>query len=75
MLAGLVRKRQDLVSEWQHKDKLLIAAKSDPPGRRKVDVEKALADRLTTIDKQLATIDAQLANDFPDYAMWRAQHR
>ena len=32
-LAGLVRERQDLVSEWQAKDKLLIAAKSEPAGK------------------------------------------
>src|SRR5262245_44905220 len=29
-LAGLVRERQDLVSEWQAKDKQLIASKSQP---------------------------------------------
>ena len=34
-LAGLVRERQDLVSEWQAKDKLLIAAKSEAPAKRK----------------------------------------
>ena len=33
-LAALVRERQDLVSEWQAKDKLLIAAKSEEPAKR-----------------------------------------
>jgi hypothetical protein len=32
-LTGLVRERQDLVGEWQAKDKLLISAKSEPPGQ------------------------------------------
>jgi CHAT domain-containing protein len=66
-LAGLVRERQDLVSEWQVKDKLLIAAKSKLPAKRKADVETALAGRLTAIDARLAEIDRRLALDFPDY--------
>ena len=67
-LAGLVRERQDLVSEWQAKDKLLIAAKSEPPAKRKAEAEKVLADRLAAIDTRLAEIDRRLAQDFPDYA-------
>jgi CHAT domain-containing protein/tetratricopeptide (TPR) repeat protein len=67
-LAGLVRDRQDLVTEWQLKDKQLIVAKSDPPGRRKADIEKAMADRLTDIEIRLAEIDQRFAHDFPDYA-------
>ena len=66
-LAGLVRERQDLVSEWQVKDKLLIAAKSKLPAKRKADVETALADRLTAIDARFAEIDRRLALEFPDY--------
>ena len=67
-LGGLVRERQDLVSEWQAKDKQLIAAKSEAPAKRKADAEKALADRLAAIDTRLAEIDRRLAQDFPDYA-------
>jgi CHAT domain-containing protein/tetratricopeptide (TPR) repeat protein len=67
-LAGLVRERQDLVSEWQTKDKQLIAAKSEPPPKRKAEVEKALADRLAAIDIRLADIDQRLGEHFPDYA-------
>jgi len=67
-LAGLVRERQDLVSEWQTKDKLLIAAKSEPPVKRKADAEKTLADRLAAIDSRLAEIDRRFVLDFPDYA-------
>jgi CHAT domain-containing protein/tetratricopeptide (TPR) repeat protein len=67
-LAGVVRERQDLVSEWRVKDKLLFAAKSEPPAKRKVEAEKALADRLAAIDTRLAEISRRLAQDFPDYA-------
>jgi hypothetical protein len=45
-LAPLVRERQDLVAEWQVKDKQLIALKSELPAKRKPDAEKSLSDRL-----------------------------
>jgi tetratricopeptide (TPR) repeat protein/CHAT domain-containing protein len=67
-LAGLVRERQDLVGEWQAKDKLLIAAKSQEPSKRNAGAEKVLADRLGVIDARLAGIGRKLAKDFPDYA-------
>src|SRR5262245_12867347 len=67
-LSVLVRERQDLVGEWQAKDKQLIAAKSEPPAKRKAAAEKALSDRLAVIDTRLAAIGARLAKDFPDYA-------
>jgi CHAT domain-containing protein/tetratricopeptide (TPR) repeat protein len=67
-LAGLVRERQDLVGEWQAKDKLLVAAKSQEPARRNAGAEKGLADRLGAVDSRLADIGRKLAKDFPDYA-------
>jgi CHAT domain-containing protein len=67
-LAGIVRERQDLVSEWQLNDKLLIAAKSEEPLKRKPEAEKTLADRLAAIDARLGAINRKLAKDFPDYA-------
>jgi CHAT domain-containing protein len=67
-LAGLVRARQDLVGEWQAKDKLLIAAQSQAPGKRDAGAEKALAERLGAIDARLAETGRKLAKDFPDYA-------
>ena len=67
-LAGLVREQQDLVGEWQAKDKQLIATKSEPPAKRDGNAEKVLADRLTAIDTRLAEIDRRLGRDFPDYA-------
>jgi tetratricopeptide (TPR) repeat protein len=68
-LAGLVRERQDLVGEWQVKDKQLIAAKSQPPAKRNPDAEKSLSDRLASVDTRLKAIDAQFAMDFPDYTL------
>jgi CHAT domain-containing protein/tetratricopeptide (TPR) repeat protein len=67
-LAGLVRERQDLVTEWEVKDKQLIAAKSQLPARRSPDVEKVLSDRLAAIDARLKVIDARFARDFLEYA-------
>jgi tetratricopeptide (TPR) repeat protein/CHAT domain-containing protein len=67
-LSALVRERQDLVAEWQAKDKRLIVARSEPPANRNATDEKALADRLAAIDARLTAIDARLAKDFPDYA-------
>lgn len=67
-LATLVRERQDLVGEWQGKDKLLITARSELPQKRDATSEKVLADRLTEIDARLAMIDARLADGFPDFA-------
>lgn len=67
-LAALVRERQDLVAEWQGKDKLLVAAKSEAPERRSATGEKELSDRLAAIDGRFGEIDARFAKDFPDYA-------
>ena len=68
VLAAIIRERQDLVEEWQAKDKLLIVSKSEEAAKRKVAAEKTLADRLAAIDTRFAEIDRQLAKDFPDYA-------
>ena len=67
-LSGLVRERQDLVIEWLAKDKQLVTAKSEPPTKRKPEVERALTGRLAAIDARLAEIDRRFARDYPDYA-------
>jgi hypothetical protein len=59
--------RQDLVGEWQAKDKQLIAAKSQLPAKRNPDAENVLSDRLEAIDGRLKTIDTQFEG-FPEYA-------
>ena len=67
-LAALIRERQDLVEDWQAKDKLLIAARVEPAERRNQQTESALSDRLRQIDGRLAEIDKVLAKEFPEYA-------
>ena len=67
-LARLVRERQDLVAEWQSRDKALIAAVARPAGERVAAIEQEQRDRLAAIDARVADIDKALARDFPDYA-------
>jgi CHAT domain-containing protein len=67
-VAKLVRERQDLIGEWQVKDKQLIAAKSQLPAKRSPGAEKVLNDRLSAIDGRLKAIDSRFAQDFPEYA-------
>jgi CHAT domain-containing protein/tetratricopeptide (TPR) repeat protein len=67
-LGSLVRERQDLVAEWQAKDRLLVAAKGNAPKERDLASEKVLTDRLTAIDARLTDVDAHIAADFPNYS-------
>jgi CHAT domain-containing protein/TolA-binding protein len=67
-LATLIRERQDLVEDWQAKDKLLIAARVEPADRRNQQAESALSGSLSQIDGRLAEIDKVLAKEFPEYA-------
>src|SRR5262249_49139824 len=67
-LALLVRERQDLVGEWQARDKTLIAARSETPDKRKAASETALSARLAAKDARIGESDATLKDKFPDYA-------
>src|SRR6185312_13027400 len=67
-LGAIIRERQDLVDEWQGKDKEFMASKGRAPAQRVATTENALAARMTTIDARIAEIDGQLAREFPDYA-------
>src|SRR5215475_6586170 len=67
-LAGIVRERQDLVGEWQARDKLLVAAIAQSPNQRNAIGEQALHDRIAKIDARIAEIDKALARDFPEYS-------
>ena len=67
-LARFARERQNLVEEWQAKDKELITARSEPTARRNVQTETLLFDRLAAIDARIVQIDKTLVSDFPDYA-------
>ena len=67
-LAGLIRERQDLVSTWQRKDKLLVVARSGLALTRNFATEKALSESLGGIDTRIGEIDRTLAEAFPRYA-------
>jgi CHAT domain-containing protein/tetratricopeptide (TPR) repeat protein len=67
-LAHTVRERQDLVGEWQARDRLLVAAASQPTHLRNLALEAEQRSRLAVIDTRLADIDRALAKEFPDYA-------
>jgi CHAT domain-containing protein/tetratricopeptide (TPR) repeat protein len=66
-LAKLVRERQDLVLEWQARDKGLIErlVKGGAVTAKEHVADKA---RLTEIDRRVADIDRTLAHGFPEYA-------
>jgi tetratricopeptide (TPR) repeat protein/CHAT domain-containing protein len=67
-LARLIRERQDLVGEWQSKDKILFGARFKETSKPNPDIEAALRERVATIDTRIGDIDKTLARDFPDYA-------
>jgi len=66
-LALIVRERQDLIAEYQARDKLLIAAASLPANQRHQQSEQEQRSRLSAIDGRLGEIDSLLAKDFPEY--------
>jgi CHAT domain-containing protein/tetratricopeptide (TPR) repeat protein len=67
-LAALVRERQDLVADWQRRDRWRSAALARPPGKRDRDSEADNLARLAAIDARITEIDSRLARNFPDYA-------
>jgi tetratricopeptide (TPR) repeat protein len=66
-LARIVRERQDLIREYQARDKLLIAAASLPAAQRVQQGEQEQRSRLSAIDARLGEINKLLAKDFPEY--------
>ena len=67
-LRALVRERQDLVEEWQHRDRARNTAVAQEPDRRDRAAEGANTVRLGVIDDRITRIDKQLTANFPDYA-------
>ncbi len=67
-LARFVRERQDLIGEWQARDKLMTAAISKPAGQRLTSAENGLREQIAAIGLRLGEIQAALAKEFPDYA-------
>jgi tetratricopeptide (TPR) repeat protein/CHAT domain-containing protein len=67
-LSKLIRERQDLVWEWQARDRALIATQGESRTRRSTENEDSLSARLAAIDARIVEIDKVLVNNFPDYA-------
>ncbi len=63
-LAGLVRERQELVSQRQGEDKRLLAA----VGKADTRAADAIRTAVAGLDAKLDAIDQRLAAQFPDYA-------
>ena len=67
-LAAVVRQRQDLMTRWQSLDKAMMAATSKPSDKRDPAAEAAVRQQLAETEAKLFQIDAQIAQDFPEYA-------
>jgi len=67
-LGAAVRERQDALAEWQSLDRALVAAASEPAGRRDPASEAALRQLLSAADGRIADLDGRLARDFPRFA-------
>src|SRR5262249_25627643 len=66
-LVELVRRRQELVVEYQDFDRKLVAAYSAPDASRELAQESQWQKQRADIDGQIGAVDAQLAREFPKY--------
>lgn len=67
-LAHLVRKEQDLGTEQEKLDQIILAAISKEPAQRDTAEEQRVRDRLAVIAGERKTLQVQLASDFQNYA-------
>jgi CHAT domain-containing protein len=67
-LAGVVRERQDLVTEWQTRDTLRNAALGEASDRRDAKAYDQNFAKLAQLDERIAAIDRTLSVDYSDYA-------
>src|SRR5208282_6717180 len=67
-LATQVRRRQDLLAEWQSRDAQRDLAIGLPPERRDAKAEAENIARLAAMDAEISAIDRRLAVEYPDYA-------
>ena len=67
-LAKLVRERQDLVDEWQGREKNQAAALGQDTAVRDAEVEAENRMHMDAIDRRLGEIDKQLKVEFSEYA-------
>jgi hypothetical protein len=65
-LAALVRKREDLIAEWQKRDAVRNTALAQAPDKRNAEAENL--PRLFAIEVRIREISEKLAIEFPDYA-------
>ncbi|QDZ02150.2 CHAT domain-containing protein [Nitratireductor mangrovi] len=70
-LAALVRERQDLVEDWQRRDRRLTAQRAALSSEKAGDDLAALESRLAGVDRRIKAIDKRLSSAFPDYAALR----
>lgn len=63
-LAQLIRNRQDLEREWQRLDRLLLSAVTSASSQAERD---GLRSQISTAERRLTAVDAQLRRDFPQY--------
>src|SRR5262249_49071761 len=68
LLAALVRERQDLLADWQNRDRARNAALAQAPDKRNREAEAENVSRLAAIGARIGTIDQGLAAKFPEYA-------
>jgi len=66
-LAQIVRQRQDLAVVWQVLDKNLLKEISAPIEKRDEIAINSLRDKLSKTDKTIATLNARLAEKFPEF--------
>lgn len=65
-LSGLLRKRQDLVGEWQAIQQRLTQAALTNVGS--AQTAQSSVDRLDRLGHEISALDATVASSFPDYA-------
>ncbi len=67
-VAALVRENQDLAARWRERDKLLIAAMSQPEAQQNKAAIAALRQEVASLEERQKALQAKLQNEFPDYA-------
>ncbi len=67
-LGKIIRKRQDLLKEWEQRDQALVKYAAYSPGKRNKKQHSENTARLDEIDQRISAIDTHLEKHFPDYA-------
>lgn len=66
-LAASIHEQQDLSAAWQSLDRLLLAARSEPPEKRNASRERRVREQLDDIERRLTTLNERVKQAFPDY--------